>query len=482
MIKNYSHSMKKMLLLLLIAVFIDAFPQSDVENDVKTGSAIARKIETQIGLIHAARAEEVIKTTGDRLVSQLPSNSFPFSFQIIDQPEPNAFALPGGFVYVSRGLLALIQNEDELAGVLGHEISHVVQRHSARRQRKSVLPSILAAPGVLLGGTLGGELGDKIAAPFLGAGRIYLASFSRKQEMEADNLGIELAAKAGYQPSKLSSILNRMEKFMAAESGKTAKFSFFSDHPMTPDRMKAITEKSGSLAAAPSRPVSSKYDFLSAFDHILFGPNPAHGIFNQNVFLHPELKIYMELPNTWKTLNESSAAGGYSEGQKDVALLMRAGRDRQIDTLIENFVNNYYARTRLEPLSDKEIKMKGRDGSELILPKQNRNELLYTLWFKKDGSTYIILAMGNVAQLPVYREIGLSFRDLTPDDEVLIFSEELMTEKAGKNETLKAINARSGSSLDPAILELLNDLDESSALPYGEPVRTTVRKVYRKAP
>jgi predicted Zn-dependent protease len=113
------------------------------------------------------------------LVAQLPENPYSFSFQIVDQQDPNAFALPGGFVYVSRGLLVLLKNEDELAGVVGHEISHVMKKHGSTRQKKSVLPSILAAPAVVLGNTMGKGMGERIAAPVLGAGRAYLASYGR---------------------------------------------------------------------------------------------------------------------------------------------------------------------------------------------------------------------------------------------------------------------------------------------------------------
>jgi predicted Zn-dependent protease len=213
---------------------------------------------------------------------------------------------------------------------------------------------------------------------------------------------------------------------------------------------------------------------------VLYGPNPAHGIFNQNIFLHPGLKIYMEFPKTWTYLNESSTAGGYSEGQKDIALIMRAGRDRQIDTLIENFVNGYYAQTRQQPQSDKQIKMKGREGSELILPRPNSNEILYTLWFKKDGNTFVILATGQTSRLLLYREIGLSFRDLTQDDYSLIYDQELLTVKAVKNETLKDLSKRSDNSLDPKLTELINEVSESKPLPEGEPVRIAIRKLYKR--
>lgn len=287
--------MKKLLVILLGFIFCESVQaQPEIEKERKIGAAAALEVEQQMGLVHIQPAEEIVKKIGDRLVAQLPENPYSFSFQIVDQQDPNAFALPGGFVYVSRGLLVLLKNEDELAGVLGHEISHVMKKHGSTRQKKSVLPSILAAPAVVLGNTMGKGMGEKIAAPVLGAGRAYLASYGRKQEMEADDLGIALAVKAGYQPLRLADILNRLEKFEQVKTGQTSKYSIFNDHPMTPDRMKAVKQKATALSISDSKPfASSTFDFLSSFNQVMYGADPAQGIFNRNIFFASRFEIFL---------------------------------------------------------------------------------------------------------------------------------------------------------------------------------------------
>src|SRR5262245_66319685 len=116
-------------------------------RDVEQGGQVAKLVERQIGLYSLPEAEAYVRKVGDRLVPIVNVPRWKFSFQIVDQAEPNAFSLPGGPVYVSRGLLALIDREDELACVLAHEIAHVTQRHSARQEHKGFLPGLLALPG-----------------------------------------------------------------------------------------------------------------------------------------------------------------------------------------------------------------------------------------------------------------------------------------------------------------------------------------------
>lgn len=468
--------MRGLLIFFLAVAFYPVYAQKNYEQDYKTGSAVATKIEKQIGLVHIPNAEATVKKVGERLVSQLLNNPYTFSFKIVDQSEPNAFALPGGFVYVSRGLIALLKNEDELACVLGHEIIHVTQRHSAKSQRKAILPTILAVPGVILGSTLGGDLGDKIAAPMLGAGKIFLASYSRKQESEADDLGINLAAKAGYQPLALSDILNRIERAVSAEYGQVPKFSLFSDHPMTPDRMKAIQSLGSTLT--PTSPVntSSSFDFLSSFNQVMYGPDPAKGILNENVFMHPSLKIYWEMPKGWKYYNESSSVGASNDDHQVIALTV-AGLDRQIDTLIVNFVNRYYASTRKKPMVDTTLAMTGREGSEVILPGRENGKILFTLWFKKEGFTYVMLGTGPSGQREFFEHTAKGFRDLTESDFPFIQQRELFVAKGVSGETFEALARRTGNSLNQKLTELIND-SASGSFKEGEAIKVVLSKPY----
>ena len=135
------------------------------QRDVEQGAEVAKLVEQQIGLYSLPQTEAYLREVGGRLVTMVNDPRWKFSFQIVDQAEPNAFAIPGGGLYVSRGLLVLINREDELAGVLGHEIAHVTQRHSARQQRKGILPGLLSLPGNVVGNVVGENLGALINAP-----------------------------------------------------------------------------------------------------------------------------------------------------------------------------------------------------------------------------------------------------------------------------------------------------------------------------
>ena len=354
-----------------------------------------------------------------------------------------------------------------------------MKKHGSNRQKKSVLPSILAAPAVLLGNTMGKGMGQKIAAPLLGAGRAYMASYGRKQELEADDLGIVLAAKAGCKPLCLADILNRIEKFELLKTGQASRYSIFNDHPMTPDRMKVIKEKGASLSVSTVQPVAlSSYDFLSSFNRILYGVDPSQGIYNKNIFLHPGLKIFWELPKDWNYFNETTMAGAVSPDQKTFVALKVAGLDRQIDTLIVNFVNNYYATTRKQPILDTTLPMPGRDGSEVVMPAKKKGDILFSLWFKKDGLTYAIIGSGEQSWLKEFEKISQSFRDLVTADYPLIQYQELLTIKSKSGETIDALNKRSGNSVDQNMTAVLNEIPENYAFKNDEAIKVILIRPY----
>ena len=174
----------------------------------------------------------------------------------MNQSEPNAFAIPGGGIYVSRGLLALINREDELAGVLAHEIAHVTQRHSAKQQRKGILPGLLSVPGNVVGNVVGENLGALINAPIDTVGGAWLSRYSRGQESESDRIGIRTAAQAGYDPTALADILHRLEQDVASQTGQERRFSIFDSHPMTETRLKDIQSRAAALTPATKNRVA----------------------------------------------------------------------------------------------------------------------------------------------------------------------------------------------------------------------------------
>src|SRR5436190_1818637 len=242
---------------LLAAAPLRAQLLPSTQSDLDQGAKVAKLVEEQIGLYKAPATEEFLREVGQRLVAEAKADRWRFQFQIVDQLEPNAFAIPGGGIYISRGLLALVTSEDELAGVLAHEIAHVTERHAARQQRKGFLPSILSIPGSIVGNVVSENIGDLINAPIGAVSGAWIRKYSRGQEKDADRIGIRTAATAGYDPAELGSMLARLEADVAAKTGEERRFNIFDSHPMTSTRVRDIQrdaqrlEKSAHPAIAP---------------------------------------------------------------------------------------------------------------------------------------------------------------------------------------------------------------------------------------
>jgi predicted Zn-dependent protease len=248
-------------------------------------------------------------------VSELPD--LQFTFTLLNSEIVNAFALPGGYVYVSRGLLALAQNEAELAGVLAHEIGHVTARHSAQRYSRGVV----AQGGLTLGTVLAGVFGGRVAAEAVqqlgGAGaQAYLAGYSRDQEFQADELGVRYLARAGYDPKAMSDFLAQLDrndqlarKLAGKEGQPDPSTNWFATHPRTPERVARAVEQAG---AGGGRLEEARY--LAAIDGLIYGDDPSQGFVRGQRFIHPELRISFDAPAGFRLLNTPAAILGQGPG------------------------------------------------------------------------------------------------------------------------------------------------------------------------
>jgi predicted Zn-dependent protease len=229
--------------------------------------------------------------------SELPDLAF--TFTVLNSPTVNAFALPGGFVYVTRGLLSLASDEAELAGVLAHEIGHVTARHAAQRYSQGVV-----AAGVTT--LLGAVVGDLAEIAQFGA-TAYLQSYSRDQEFQADELGVRYLTRAGYAPRAMASFLAKLleDSRIAAEAAgrpdEGDRFDLFATHPRTLDRVERA------LAEAADRPIGSprlgREDYLGHIDGMLYGDAPERGFARGRVFAHPILRFRFEVPEPFRIVN-----------------------------------------------------------------------------------------------------------------------------------------------------------------------------------
>ncbi|MCK9542518.1 MAG: M48 family metalloprotease [Novosphingobium sp.] len=229
-----------------------------------------------------------------------------FTVTLLNSPVNNAFAIPGGYVYTTRQLVALMNNEAELAAVLGHEVGHVAARHADKRQKQATRNSVIGVlgavlSGVLLGDSQLGQLGQQV---FTQGSQLLTLRYSRSQETQADNLGITYLQRAGYDPRAMSTVLQSLANQNALEArlmGGTANRvpEWASTHPDPASRVRAALGKAGSNA----RGNVNRDVFLSGVDGLMYGDDPRQGIVEGRNFTHPDLRFAFQAPNGFFLVN-----------------------------------------------------------------------------------------------------------------------------------------------------------------------------------
>jgi predicted Zn-dependent protease len=227
------------------------------------------------------------------LISHRPK--LEYHFRILDSPVINAFAVPGGYIYLTRGILAQFNNEAELMGVLGHEMGHITARHSASQQTKQTLGQLL-----FVGGMIASEELRKYGEYALQSMQLLFLSFSRENEREADRLGVEYASKIGYDAHKMADFYQVLVKMnLASQHGGVP--TFMSTHPDPGDRYNAVkrdaTKWQDSLDISPWK--VNKDNYLALIDGMVYGEDPRQGFVEGQTFYHPELKFKFPVPKAW---------------------------------------------------------------------------------------------------------------------------------------------------------------------------------------
>lgn len=288
------------------------------EQEKKIGAEEHPKILQQYSGVYNERdLAGYVASIGGRIAANSNDPSIGYTITLLNSPVVNAFALPGGYVYITRGIIALANSEAEVAGVLGHEIGHVTAHHTAKRYDRAMATNILGAlAGILTGSSAVGQIAG------LG-GQAYLASFSREQEYQADELGVIALARTGYDPYAQADFLNTMGMEMDLEARLAGKdpnrVDFFASHPNTPDRVrKAIEEAKTSGVKVASRP--RRHDeYLANINGMLYGDDPAEGYVRGRTFIHPDLGFKFTVPEGFTLQNTASAVGATA---KDGSLII----------------------------------------------------------------------------------------------------------------------------------------------------------------
>jgi predicted Zn-dependent protease len=288
-------------------------------QEIEMGKQAAEQVAQTIPRVDDPKLQAYVSSVGMRIAKASQRPNLPWSFTVLDDPSVNAFALPGGPIFITRGLLTYLNSEAELAGVLGHEIGHVNARHSAQQISKAEVAQVGLGVGSILAPNLAG------LAQAAGAGlQLLFLKYSRDAERQADEIGFGYMVQQGYDPRQMVELFKTLDRSSKAESGGGARLpEWLATHPDPSNREKVAAERVAALKNPPARPEVDRDRYLAAVDGLTFGEDPRQGYFRGDTFVHPALKFQIQLPKGWKAQNEPTALVAVSP-QQDAAVQLSA--------------------------------------------------------------------------------------------------------------------------------------------------------------
>jgi predicted Zn-dependent protease len=285
-------------------------------QEIAMGKQAAPEIAASMGIYQDDELQRYVEGIGLRMAALSERPHLPWQFRVIDDSAVNAFAVPGGFIYVTRGILAHMGSEAELASVLGHEIGHVTARHSVQQMTRQQLAQAGLAVGMIGLAVVGaGELGQMLGQAAGAGAQLLFLKYGRDDETQSDDLGFKYMIASGYAPTEMPHLFHTLARQTEASGGARAP-EWASTHPAPENREGRIKEKIEKLPPAQREGRVDREVFLAKVDGIVFGADPRAGYFDQaNVFHHPDLAFRLKFPKGWKTANQPTAVVGVSPDQ-----------------------------------------------------------------------------------------------------------------------------------------------------------------------
>ena len=438
------------------------------QQEIAIGQENDQQIQAQMGLYGDEELQTYIQELGSSLAARSERPDLPWTFRVLDDPIVNAFALPGGYVYVTRGILTHFNSEAELASVLGHEIGHVTGRHGVERMSTAQLATLGLAVGTIAAGSKYRGLADLAGQ---GLGLLFL-KFSRDDERQADDLGLRYMTRGQYDPSEMPKVFNTLERVSAAQGAGRIP-GWLSTHPDPGNRASRISEQIGELPAEAQSGRVNRDAYLARLENMTFGENPREGYAIGSTFYHPDLRFRLDFPEGWKVVNQRQAVGAISP-QEDAVVVLTPAQERTPDEGFDAFFSQEglergdswrrsfrYFRTAPPEGQQQEQRILGLVGFV-----EHRGQLFRLLSYTSDDrwQGYGRTLQGSLA----------SFRNLTDRRYLDVEPKRVRVVKLDRAMTLAEFDRRYPSTVDLQRLAILNGVAEGARLEAGQRVKRVV--------
>lgn len=453
------------------------------QDEARVGAENHPKLLAEFGGAMSGSHAQYVEQVGKNIAFQsgLGNARDSFTVSLVNSSVNNAFAIPGGYVYSTRQLVALMNNEAELAGVMGHEVAHVAARHSQRRQQKAQRNSILGVLGAVASGVLLGDtgLGQQLGKTFLQGSQLLTLKFSRSQELEADKLGIEYLQKAGYDPKAMGTVLaslaaqNSLDAQLQGRGNATIP-QWASTHPDPASRVRTAL----SLAEPLGSGTTNRNTFLTRIDGLLYGDDPKQGVIEGQQFIHPELRLAFTAPTGFYMVNGTRAVS--INGQSGKAQLTLAAYDGNLDNYVKaQFKALGGDQQNLAPSSVRRTTVNGIPaalGTARVNNGQSQVDLVvFAYEFAKDRA-YHFVAITPAGNSATFTSMFNSMRRVSVSEAGKVIPRRIDVVTVQRGDTIQRLANR--MAYDTGKVErfrVLNALGSSDVLQAGQKVKIVVK-------
>lgn len=438
-------------------------------QEINLGRQADSEVAASYGLYSDSALQKYVQQLGTTIAKTSERPNLPWTFRVVDDPSVNAFAIPGGFIYITRGLMTHVDTEAELAGVIGHEIGHVTAQHSMHSMSTQQITQLGVAAGMMIEPKLQ-KFGEYVSA---GLGLLFL-KFSRDDEKQADRLGFRYMVRANYDPRQMVRTFELLNRLSGDSGGRLPEW--MSTHPNPENRIANFQKEIDTLTRDLKTMSVNRDSYLDRIDGMIFGQNPREGFFTENRFYHPEMAFQFDFPAGWQTVNQKTAVAAVSANQ-DAVLQITIAQGSSPDAAAQAFFgqqgmqsSGVQSRT-VNGLSTASGQFRAQTEDGAIL--QGR-----ATFVSYKGNIYQILGYTPDASWPTYQSTitnsMATFKALTDDTILKMQPNRVKILKLTKGAGLQTLATQSKSPVSLETLALINQTTENAGFKTGDRVKMIV--------
>lgn len=440
-------------------------------DEIQLGRQSDQEIRQQMGVYNNADLQRYVDRIGRRLVQSSYRPDLPWTFTVVDEPAINAFALPGGFIYLTRGILPFLRDESELAGVLGHEIGHVDGRHGVDAYSKQ----LLAGGGLAIGSIFVEEIGQFQGLAGAAFGLMFLRH-GREAELEADQLGVRYAAAQGWDPSGVPGLLSTLARLDEASGSSRGVPNWALTHPPAADRVAKVQEAVAAVQASGA--ATNQAEFERLIDGVVVGDSREKGFVRGSDFLHPVLRIGLRFPSGWPVRNSNDQVTAQQSDAGDVGIVLRIVANPS--SSVDQTARASMTRAGFREVSGRRTSINGLNAyvGTYEATVETTRIASRAAHVQVGDRTYLLAGLATANQFQRVDDafdgtIG-SFRELSRSEADRLQPDRLDFHVVRSGETWEALAKRADGRLRASTLAIMNGSDPATAPRVGARIRIVV--------